>query len=181
MQVKGNTGNAMFLDVPKRSWFNSKDLRLPSFPDRPPYLNYSKDRGSLYIMDVKNMVKYENGVKSSIQHIGQVKIEILQLLEDACHYFWKTPRDIRLSCPIVSIAYAVTQGYLEGIWNDLLQTFCDAYLEKEWTPVNDSTRIRKFKLSFPPNYTGAIETYVIIDEEFVKHGTVYIARTVEPC
>ena len=146
-----------------------------------PYQYFLVDRTHLHVLDVINERTYENGELSpKIEGLTQSKIDILQIAEEACRLFWQMPPRIRRR-RTPSVSYAVTLGFLDGIWRDVLNKGSRVWVDAAWA-VNSTGDVREkhIYLSFPSNYTGAIEKYVIRDDAFQDHGVTFISRTIQP-
>ena len=116
----------------------------------------------------------------SVNGLTEDKITVLTLLSDTHHNFWTASLRIRQSHRDFAVAYDITASYTDGLWKDVLFPHTRVFVEQHWTEVNDFKRQKRFQLSFPWNYVGAITEYIVTDVRFVDNGASFTTRTIQP-
>jgi hypothetical protein len=104
---------------------------------------------------------------------------ILRLVDEAFLMFHDFPPRIR-QLRLVAVNHAILTAYIAGLRKDLTFDESHAAVDREWTHVSPTTRIKHVRLTFPDNYVGAIRDYVIFEDTFTDAGATFVSRSIEP-
>ena len=160
-------------------WWNSRPYFVPFFGAIPPYRYFKENKSRLYVLDVKNQKVTVNGEVYNVHGLTEEKVSVLKLIAQAHLSYWQLSKRIRRTKRIPAVAYAITTSYTDGLWKDLLYAHTSVHLDSEWNSVDDVTRTKRFTLTFPSHYTGAINEYIVRDHRFTDHGASFTARTIQ--
>ena len=160
-------------------WWKSRPLAIPLFAKASPYHYSQTNNHLLYAFDFKKEELYVDGKTSKISGLTQAKVEVLTLIGDAHICYWSTTEGVRRS-RLLAIAYAITTAYTDGLVKDILYPGTHVTIDSKWRAVDEKTRKRYFHMTFPLNYVGALDTYVVTDHRFEYYGASFTARMIEP-